>query len=154
MKLRKDTSSQADAQESRDEMREIAEAVSLYRSAMHHVAEKQATRPAQLAVRPAKTLRMRLLLVPALGGALAVAVIAPVLMHWHPRPTPVQPVTTAQGAQPPQEVAQTNVSDTELMDRIDNDLTQDVPDALQPLDMSEQGATTNTNSENKNVTQE
>ncbi|HEX4008135.1 MAG TPA: hypothetical protein VHX60_18320 [Acidobacteriaceae bacterium] len=154
MKFGKDsgnTANHADAQESRDEMREMAEAISLYRSAMHHVAEKRAARLGQVVARPAKSMRMRLLLVPALGAALAVAVMAPILTHSHARPTPAHSETAARIMQPAQEVAQASVNDTELMDRINSDLTQDVPDALEPLaGLSEQTTTTTTTSSEKN----
>lgn len=109
---------------------EMAEAVTLYRSAMRHVAEKQAERPFVPAARRISPLRMRMVLVPALGAAMAAAVIAPTLAHLHhPASTPVK--VAADGTATAATVAK--VDDAQLMSQIDSDLTQDVPDALQPL---------------------
>lgn len=140
------------------DMREVAEnmaeTMSLYRSAMHHIAEKQAA-TAQISVermtaetrRRDRTHRMRLVLVPALGAALAAAVIAPAVGRLHHEKTVA--VHVVQGA-PAQTVA--SIDDTDLMNQIDSDLTQDVPDALQPLaDFSSQPANTNQVPESKNV---
>lgn len=159
MKFRKEGNINADNAElhgdSSREMRELAEAMSLYRSAMHHVAQKHAAAawvsPERLAAesrKHARAHRMRLFLVPALGAGLAAAVIAPVALHLHHENAPVAVV--AQPA-PAQTVA--SVDDTELMNQIDSDLTQDVPDALAPLaDWSQQGST-NQSTENTNATQ-
>lgn len=117
---------------SSQEMRDLAETLSLYRSAMRHVAEKQAARPIVPARQRASGLRMRLVLVPALGAALAAAVIGPAYTHLHHsaasagKGTPVAQAGTAGST-----VAK--VDDTQLMDQIDSDLTEGVPDALQPL---------------------
>jgi hypothetical protein len=131
MKFRRDNPGENAAETrltSSEEMRELAEAVSLYRSAMHHVAEKQAAQPFVPAHRHATSLRTRLVLVPALGAALAAAVIAPVYVHLHH-------AAIASGQHPPQTPPPTvaSVDDTELMNQIDSDLSQGVPDALQPL---------------------
>ncbi|HEY6447263.1 MAG TPA: hypothetical protein VIY53_12450 [Acidobacteriaceae bacterium] len=126
---------------SSEEMREVAEAVSLYRSAMHHMAEQPRPRPAEMAKRAASSFRMRLVLVPALGAALAAAVIAPAVSHMrHPGTTAVEHTPAVQA--PATDVAK--VDDRQLMDQIDSDLQEDVPDALQPLaDWGEPAATTN-----------
>jgi hypothetical protein len=133
---------------SSEEMRELAEALSLYRSAMRHVAEKQAERSFVAAERRATGLRMRLVLVPALGAALAAAVIGPAYMHLH------HPTTIAKAPERAADrtitTAQASVDDTDLMNQIDSEVSEDVPDALQPLaDMSDQAATTTTVTENK-----
>ena len=144
MKIRKEAEMENEAESmltSSQEMRDLAEALSLYRSAMQHVAEKQAARPLAMDRKPAPSFRMRLVMVPALAAALAVAVIVPAVSHLHGHRgitaakvvdvTPQTPTTT---------VAQ--VDDTQLMNQIDSDLTEDVPDALQPLaDMGDQTAT-------------
>jgi hypothetical protein len=157
MKFRKETLRQSGAGAKRDaqigadvessltssqEMREVAEAVSLYRSAMHHMAEQQRPRPAKAAKRAASSFRMRLVLVPALGAALAAAVIAPAISHMrHPGATAVEHTPVVQAPAGATDVAK--VDDTQLMDQIDNDLQEDVPDALQPLaDWGDQAATT------------
>ena len=45
MKFRKDAVANPEPDASRDELRELAEAVSLYRSAMRHIADREAARP-------------------------------------------------------------------------------------------------------------
>jgi hypothetical protein len=160
MNFRKDETTNVENAElqggSSREMRELAEAMSLYRSAMHHVAQKHAeavwVSPERLAAesrKHARAHRMRLFLVPALGAGLAAAVIAPVALHVHHEKAAVAVV--AQPA-PVQTVA--SVDDTELMNQIDRDLTQDVPDALAPLDdLSTQQGSTNQSTENTNAPQ-
>jgi hypothetical protein len=145
MKIREHTEKDADGQESREEMRELAEALSLYRSAMRHVAEKQAERPIVLQTRSATAMRVRLFAVPALALALAVAVIVPTYSHLHNK-TATTGATAAGIVQPtpPQTVA--SVDDAQLMNQIDSDLTEDVPDALQPLADLSDSATTNKSS--------
>lgn len=148
MKFVRDKGLDTEAVDSRDEMRELAEAVSLYRSAMQHVAEKHAAQPAPsftasiaAARHPARSVKMRLVLVPALAAALAAAVIAPAVSHLHhPASTPPAVAHTASPA-PEQTVA--SVDDTQLMNQIDSEVSEDVPDALEPLaDLSEQATTT------------
>jgi hypothetical protein len=47
------------------------------------------------------------------------------------------------------------MDDTALMNQIDSEVSEDVPDALRPLaDLSDQTTTSNTATEKKNVTQE
>ncbi len=140
MKIRKDAEMENGA-ESRDEMREMAEALSLYRSAMQHVAEKHAARPLVKERKAAASLRMRLVMVPALAAALAIAVIVPALSHHHGHAgIKAGPVIAVAPQATNADVAQVN--DTQLMNQIDSDLTEDVPDALQPLaDMGTQTAT-------------
>lgn len=135
MKFRKDNPGESGA-DTRDEMRELAEAVSLYRSAMRHVAEKQAERPLVPAAQRASGFRMRLVLVPALGAALAAAVITPTVVHLrHPGAAAIKvaPVAPAPAAAAAAAATVAKVDDTQLMDQIDSDLTEGVPDALQPL---------------------
>jgi hypothetical protein len=131
MKFHRDNPGDSGA-ETRDEMRELAESLSLYRSAMWHVAEKQAARPSVRAERHTVGLRMRLVLVPALGAALAAAVIAPVYVHLHH--TAIASTSAHPVVQVPTPIAtRASADDTDLMNQIDNDLSQGVPDALQPL---------------------
>jgi hypothetical protein len=135
---------------SSQEMREMAEAIGLYRSAMRHVAEKQAARPFVPAAQRTSGLRMRLVLVPALGAALAAAVIGPAYMHLH-HPAAiagghVKPITQTANAA----TAQASVDDTDLMNQIDSEVSEDVPDALQPLaDLSDQAATATTTTDSE-----
>jgi hypothetical protein len=135
MKFRKDNPAESGTETrltSSDEMRELAEAVSLYGSAMRHVAEKQVARPFVRAERRATGLRMRLVLVPALGAALAAAVIGPAVSHLHHASTAAIKTTRIEDP-PASATAVAKVDDTQLMNQIDSDLTADVPDALQPL---------------------
>ncbi|HKO14562.1 MAG TPA: hypothetical protein VJV22_21520 [Acidobacteriaceae bacterium] len=154
MKFRKEVNAEPQADSSR-EMRELAEAMSLYRSAMQHVAQKHAAAawvsPERLAAesrKHARAHRMRLILVPALGAGLAAAVIAPVALHVHHEKAAIAVV-----AQPAPAQIVASVDDTELMNQIDSDLTQDVPDALAPLDDLSQQGSTNQSTENTNAHQ-
>lgn len=146
MKIRKEAGIENEAETrltSSQEMRDLAEALSLYRSAMQHVAEKQAARPFAMDRKPAPSLRMRLVMVPALAAALAIAVIVPAVSHLHGHPGTKAGPVAAGAPQNPTTVAQ--VDDTQLMNQIDSDLTEGVPDALQPLaDMGDQTATAET----------
>lgn len=155
MKFRKDTVVNPEGESGR-EMREMAEAMSLYRSAMHHIAQKHAeaaapwTSPERLAAEAqhrARAHRMRLVLVPALGAALAAAVLAPAVGHLHHEKAAVARV------EPAPATPSATVDDTDLMNQIDSDLDQDVPDALAPLaDLSQPGST-NQSTENRNAQQ-
>lgn len=146
MTIRKEAEMENGA-ESRDEMRELEETFSLYRSAMQHVAEKHAARPL-VQERKAASLRMRLVMVPALAAALAIAVIVPAMSHHGHPGIKAAPVITVTPQATNADVAQMN--DTQLMDQIDSDLTEDVPDALQPLaDMGTQTATSSATTEKK-----
>jgi hypothetical protein len=152
MKIRKDDEMENEAEArlaSSQEMREFAEALSLYRSAMQHVAEKQAARPFVTERKPAPSFRMRLVMVPALAAALAVAVIVPTVSHLHGHAgTKTGSVVAGAPQTPTTTVAQ--VDDTQLMNQIDSDLTEDVPDALQPLaDMGTQTTAGNTSGAEK-----
>jgi hypothetical protein len=133
-----DSGAEADLTSSQ-EMRAMAEALSHYRSAMRHLTEQQLARPIASPPARSRSLRMRLVLVPALGAALAAAVIAPVVSHMH---KPAAKPAVAQAIAPADTANVASVDDTQLMNQIDSDLTEDVPDALQPLaDLSNQSAT-------------
>jgi hypothetical protein len=138
--------------DSREEVREIAEALSLYRSAMHHLAERETARPF-VAERPhARTIGLRSVLAPALAAAIAVAALVPVYTHYRHNSPPVPRMRTEQ---PSAADTRATVDDTALMNQIDSELSEDVPDALRPLaDLSDQTTTNNSSSEKKNVTQE
>jgi len=152
MKFRKNAVANPETEGTREEVREMAEALSLYRSAMRHVAEREAARPFAAERRPARTMRFRLLLAPALTAAVAAGVLVPVYAHFHDHHTGTvakngSPAKTAQNV--------AGVDDTALMNQIDSEVSEDVPDALRPLaDLSEQTTTSTTASEKKNVTQE
>ncbi len=163
MKIRTDTVTNGEAAEarpeSRDEMRELAEAIGLYRSAMHHVTQKQPPQPWVAERRTARSIPMRLMLVPVLAGALVAAVMAPTLIHLHhgagTTPHPVAHLVQPAAENSPA-TANEKLDDTALMNQIDSEVSEDVPDALQPLvNVSEQAAATqNSVSEKKNATQE
>lgn len=136
----------------RDEIREIAEALSLYGSAMRHLADRAPARPFVADRRPSRGFHLRLLLAPALTALIAAGIFVPVYSYSHHHTVIVrEPAKVAE--QSPAAVA--NVDDTALMNQIDSEISQDVPDALQPLaDLSTQTTTTTNVSEKKNVTHE
>jgi hypothetical protein len=148
----------AEETETREEVREMAEALSLFGSAMRHVAERRSEHPSAQArpvERPAKSLRLRLALAPAMAAAVAIAVALPAWSHFHQ-----EHATTAKKAAPALQesntVTRASVNDSVLMNQIDTDVSQEVPDALQPLaQLGEQAAANNTTVlEKKNGTQE
>ncbi len=150
MKIRRDAGVNSGTDGTREEVREIAEALSLYRSAMHHVAEREAARPFAAEQRPRRTMGFRLLLAPALTAAIAAGVLVPVYAHYHDHHTVAKKDTSTKTNQ-----SVASMDDTALMNQIDSEVSEDVPDALEPLAaMSEQTTTSNTASEKKNVTQE
>ena len=132
--------------ESREEVREIAEALSLYRSAMTHLADRSTAHPRVAAQRSAAPSRFRLLLGPALGAALAAGILLPVYGHLrHHSAAVATNVSVADAAS-----ARASVDDTALMNQIDDQLSENVPDALAPLaDLSVQAATQSSVSEKK-----
>jgi len=159
MKIRRVAADPA-ARESREEVRELAEALSLFGSAMRHLANQQsATLPmAEFRTaerRPSPSLRLKLLLAPAMGAAVATAVALPVYSHLHHRHQGTAPIVALAAQQNPVS-DRTGVNDTALMARIDSEVSQDVPDALQPLaELSEQAVSSTTSaSEKKHVSQE
>lgn len=152
MKFRREAGSGGSG-ETRDEVRELAETLSLYRSAMCHVAEREAARPWVADRRRAAPVRFRLLLAPALAAAVAAAVMAPVYSHMHHHRSAV--ARTAEAAQQNPAANRASIDDTALMNQIDSAVTEDVPDALRPLaDMSEGTTTTSSVTEKTNVTHE
>ena len=153
MKFRKDAVAKSEPDGTREEVREMAEAFSLYRSAMRHIADREAARPFAAERRAVHAFRFRLLLAPALTAAFAAAVLAPVYSHFHGHHT--SSVTIANITRPTPPSAHANVDDTALMNQIDSELSEDVPDALQPLaDLSDQTTNNNSVTEKTNATQE
>lgn len=135
--------------ETREEVRELAEALSVYGSAMRHLAEHEAARPWVAERHPSRPVRLTPLLAPALVAAVAAGIMVPVYGHLHH-------FDRHQAVVVPQVVVETHarIDDTALMNQIDSELSEDVPDALQPLaDLTEQ-PTNSTASEKNNVTQE
>ncbi len=139
---------------SHEEMRELAESLSLFRSAMHHIAEREAARPWAMARPPAHRMRLRLLLAPALAAVVAAGVLVPLYTHDHRHHAEAAARTAAAQRALAENLA--SMDDTMLMNHIFNAVSEDVPDALQPLaDLSAQAAAQNTSvSERRNVTQE
>ena len=151
MKFRKPADN-PEIENTRDDVRPLAEALGLYRSAMHHVAEREAARrPFRQGFAdavPRRPLRLRLILAPALAAAVAAGVLVPLYSHSHPSQAPS--VTVAGNTAPGPAEARANVDDTVLMDQIDSELSEEVPDALRPLAvLSDQSTTANTVSEKK-----
>jgi hypothetical protein len=161
MKFRKDAVADNTANETREEVREMAEALSLYRSAMQHIAEREAARPFAPGVsqrmterRPERRSRFSLLLAPALAAAVAAAVLVPMYGHFHHEHGATPAPVVANGQQHANDT-HAAVDDTALMNQIDSEVSEDVPDALRPLaDLSDQTTTTSSVSEKKNATQE
>jgi hypothetical protein len=155
MKIRRDAVTNSAEPGSRDEVRELAEALSLWRSAVHHVTDRQLERP--FAARPVPAVRSRsfrlgLVLAPALSAAVAAGVLVPVYSHFHHQRS--SPAQAASAAVQPVNPVRAGMDDTALMNQIDSDLSQDVPDALLPLaDLSRQATTTTAPTENKNASQ-
>ncbi|HEY1808341.1 MAG TPA: hypothetical protein VGG42_07245 [Acidobacteriaceae bacterium] len=148
MNFRRDEAQKTEAVESREEVRELAEALSLYRSAVTHLASRSAAQPRLAVPRSAPPFRLRLLLGPALGAALAAGILFPLYGHLHhshavvlqPENTPVPDPSTARAS----------VDDTVLMNQIDTQLSESVPDALEPLAaLSAQAASQSSVSEKK-----
>jgi hypothetical protein len=141
-----------EAPEGREEIREIAEALGLYRSAMCHIVERSQVRPLAFARRPAWVSPFRLLLAPVLTAAVVVGIFFPLYSYSHHHVVVVtRPAETFRH----NPAALATVDDTALMNQIDSELSQDVPDALEPLaDLSDQNSTTTNVSEKKNVTHE
>lgn len=149
MKFRKEENTAASDQ-GREEIREIAEALSLWRSAMRHVADRAAGRPF-VPERPHRR-ALRLLLAPALTAAVVAGVFFPVYSYSHRHVVVVRPRVAAVQSNP---AAIARMDDTALMNQIDSELSQDVPDALEPLAvLSSQASATIATSEKKNVTNE
>jgi len=147
-------SKEAPAGGTREDVRELAEALSLYRSAMHHVAERRSMRPWTAGPLPRRTFRLGLLLAPALAAAIATGVLVPAYVHDEHRGKSVVGQTTPA---PQQARAETraSVDDTVLMNQIDSEVSEDVPDALRPLADLTEGSTTDVSvTEKKNVTHE
>jgi len=144
-----------DASIAREEQ-ELAESLKLFRSAVHHVAEREA---AQLAPMPRKwgSFGQRLQLMPgwAFGWGLAAALCLSVLPFWirshraMPAPAPVAQTHVAPKA---------NVSDEALLSQINDAVSQDVPDSLRPLSemdsWSSSTQSTNKQSEKNHAIQE
>lgn len=130
--------------ESREEVRELAEALSLYRSAMTHLAERSTAHPRMAVPRTSAPFRFRLVLGPALGAALAAGILLPVYGHLHHHSA----VAATNVTVPDAASARASVDDTVLMNQIDSQLSENVPDALEPLaDLSAQAATQPSGSE-------
>ena len=150
MKFRKDTRDPA-IDQGREEIREIAEAISLYGSAMRHLAERAPARPFAVGKTPARRIHLRLLLAPALTALIAGGVFVPLYSYSHHHTIVVRQHAKLTQSAP----AIANLDDTALMNQIDSELAQEVPDALQPLaDLSTQTTTTTNVSEKKDVTHE
>lgn len=134
--------------ESREEVRELAEALSLYRSAITHLAERSSAHPRVAVPRASAPVRFRLLFGPALGAALAAGILLPVYGHIHHRGAVLLRQTDKTTPDPAS--VRASVDDTVLMNQIDSQLSEGVPDALAPLaDLSSQAAAQSSGSENR-----
>lgn len=140
------------------EEQELAESLKLFRSAVHHVAEREA---AKLAPMPKKwnSFGQRLRLVPgwAFGWGLAAALCLSVLPFWmrsHRTASVASPAPVAQTHASPAAA----VSDEVLLSQINDAVSQDVPDSLRPLaeldSWSSSTQSTNKQSEKNHAIQE
>jgi hypothetical protein len=153
MKFGKDAVTGSESDASREEVREMAEALSLYRSAVHHIVEREAAKPFVVQPHQARSQAFGLLLAPALAAVIAVGVLIPVYNHFHHGSA--KPAALGHAQPPAPEAIRANVDDTVLMNQIDSEVSEDVPDALRPLaELSDQTTTTNAVSEKKDVTHE
>jgi hypothetical protein len=148
MRFRKHTAVNPGTDTTRDDVRDLAEALSLYRSAMHHIAERETLRRplAQNVAEPRRMRTLQVIFAPALTVAVAAGVLVPLYSHLH-HPAHLMPVAvTSSNAG----TAVAAVDDSALLNQIDSDLSEDVPDAFRPLaDLSDQSATTQHVSEKK-----
>lgn len=148
MKTRSRIDSHQEELGSRDEVRALAEALGLYRSAVTHLAERASARPRPALQRAVASLRLRLLLGPALGAAVAASLLVPLYSHLHQRHAAA--VQAGIAAQAQAAATEASIDDTALMNQIDSQLSQSVPDALEPLAaLSTQAATQNSVPEKK-----
>jgi hypothetical protein len=148
MKFRSEGAEEIELMESREEVRELAEALSLYRSAITHLAERSAAHPRPVVQRYAPPFRFRLLVGPALGAVLAAGILFPLYGHLHHHSAVV--LQSENGSAPDPGSARASVDDTVLMNQIDSQLSESVPDALEPLaDLSAQAATQSSVTEKK-----
>ena len=157
MKFRKHAAVNPETDAGREDVHDLAEALGLFRSAMHHVADREAARRPFVEGLPERhpthTFHWRLILAPALAAAVGVGVLVPLYSHFH-HPHPGSSTVASRTQSNPGE-ARASIDDSVLMNQIDSELSEDVPDALRPLaDLSDQAATANSVSEKKNVTHE
>lgn len=115
----------------RDEMRVLAEALSVYGSAMRHLGDREAARPWVADKAPSARVRLTLLLAPALAAAVAAGVMVPVYGHF--RHAEERPAAALQQTPPAAAETTASADDTALMNQIDSEVSEDAPDALQPL---------------------
>lgn len=129
---------------------------------MHHIAARGCEQPSALLTRQPRRFHWGLLLTPALvtpalGAAVAAGVLVPAwshLRHQHAVPAPAVAAATEPVADPTTDT-RASVDDTALMNHIDSELSEGIPDALRPLaDPIQQESTTQPPSESTNVTQE
>jgi hypothetical protein len=122
------------AVEDREEIIELARVLSQYRSAMRHVAAEECSRPAP-AMTVARIPHTRSILQMAiLGPALATAIFLaalPIYLHSrhaeHPVVAGVSNPTVVVNPTAP------HIGDAELLSQIDAEISEDAPDALQPM---------------------
>jgi len=136
---------------------EVAVSIELFRSAMHAIAERETSRPlAADWLTPARDRRRRAQGRMILAWTCAAALCFAVVPHFnHPPAAPQSKVTN-----PQPETAHSNLSDTALLEQVDNEIAEPVPSSLAPLtELDSWNSTTSatesslTQTEKKNVTQ-
>jgi hypothetical protein len=135
----------------------LEEEIKLFRSAMHHIAEREMDRTAESnwlvpARQRQRIAQRRMALAWTCAAALCLAVL-PISMQ---KAAIQQPHTTANVAAP---AGQANAADTALLDQVDTAIAEPVPSSLAPLtEMDNWNTDTSTgtslqSTERKNVTQ-
>ena len=135
------------AVEDREEIIELARVLSQYRSAMQHIAAEECSRPAPTLpvvriTHPRSVLQMAIL-GPALATAIFLAAL-PIYLHSRHAEHPVVAGVSTPRVTP---VPTTHIGDAELLSQIDAEISEDAPDALQPMaDFGSSSSSTQTSS--------
>ncbi|MGC8549411.1 MAG: hypothetical protein ACP5M4_06900 [Acidobacteriaceae bacterium] len=120
--------------------RELAEPLRHFRGAVTAMAERELERMPRVALRSGKQWGWRAAWLYAWAPAAALLVLMAVglaMGHHHAAATPMnEGPAMAQNEQPPTPRAQEHVSDTALLTEIDEDLNQNAPTPLAPLEVS------------------
>jgi hypothetical protein len=136
---------------------EIAASIELFRAAMHAIAERETSRPlAGDWLLPARRRRRRAQGRMVLAWACAAALCFAVVPHSSHAPVTARSKVTNTLPDPPHSA----ISDTALLEQVDNEIAEPVPSSLAPLtELDSWNSTTSatesslTQTEKKNVTQ-
>jgi hypothetical protein len=136
------------AVEDREEIIELARVLSQYRSAMRHIAAEECSRPAPALSVVHTTHTRSVLQMAILGPALATAIFLaalPIYLHSRHAQHPAIPDVSTTAAPAPAPTP--HIGDAELLSQIDAEISEDAPDALQPMaDFGSSSSSTQTSS--------